>query len=200
MTWQEHILAQTRGNSDHPHLLLLSTGIMLVWSTELDGVLMIHADGVDADTAKNGNASANLMHEFTAASLTELMHQQAGHPFVLVVWSLDCEYCQASLDQLSKEQRAHPDLRVVTLSTDSADDAVALAAMQKKLAALSLMRNAWAFGDVAPEQLRYAIDPKWHGEMPRSYWFDADGRRAAMSGTVTHADVERFLATPRLRP
>lgn len=35
--------------------------------------------------------------------------------------------------------------------------------------------DALAFGSTPPEQLRYAIDADWHGEMPRSYWFNAAG-------------------------
>jgi hypothetical protein len=40
-TWREKTLASTEGNSDHPHLLAASTGIVLVWRTQDQGVRTI---------------------------------------------------------------------------------------------------------------------------------------------------------------
>ncbi len=139
--------------------------------------------------------SANVfIREFFADSLNTIIRQQSGHPFVLVIWSLDCEYCQASLDLLSEEKKAHPNLRVVTLSSDTLSDPQSVILMKTRLSGLGLRANAWAFSDAPPEQLRYVIDPKWHGEMPRSYWFNAEGVSTGLSGTVTHAAVMRFFA------
>ena len=137
------------------------------------------------------------IHEFGTDSLATITAKQKGHTFVLVIWSLDCEYCQSSLATLSREKREHPDLRVVTLSTDSLADKQTAIQIKKKLASLGLTANAWAFGDAPPEQLRYAIDQKWHGEMPRSYWFDSGGASTAMSGEITSDKVEKMLAAER---
>lgn len=132
---------------------------------------------------------AQILQPFEPDSLPGLIAKQQGKPFVLVVWSLDCEYCQASLKALSQERRKRKDLTVVTLSTDSVGDPQAVALMQKRLAALGMARNAWAFGMAPAEQLRYAIDPRWHGEKPRSYWFNAQGGKAAYSGVLTAAMI-----------
>jgi hypothetical protein len=40
-TWQEKTLAETQGNSDHPHLLRASNGILLVWRTQDEGIRTI---------------------------------------------------------------------------------------------------------------------------------------------------------------
>jgi hypothetical protein len=134
---------------------------------------------------------------FGADGMARIAASQKGKPFVLVVWSLECEYCQTSLSALAREKRKQKDLNVVTLATDDAGDPQAVALMKKKLAASGLTGNAWAFGDAPPEQLRYAIDPKWHGEMPRSYWFNARGERIAYSGTITPALIDRMRADRR---
>jgi hypothetical protein len=134
---------------------------------------------------------------FDANGMTRIAASQKGKPFVLVVWSLECEYCQASLSALAREKRKRKDLNVVTLATDDAGDPQAVALMKKKLAASGMTGNAWAFGDAPPEQLRYAIDPTWHGEMPRSYWFNARGERIAYSGTITPAVIARMNAGRR---
>jgi hypothetical protein len=55
-----------------------------------------------------------------------------------------------------------------------------------------MTRNAWAFGSTPPEQLRYVIDPKWHGEKPRSYWFNARGEKIAYSGVLTPATIQKL--------
>lgn len=131
---------------------------------------------------------------FNADGMTRIAVNQKGKPFVLVVWSLECEYCQASLSALAREKRKRKDFNVVTLATDAAGDPQAVVLMKKKLVASGMTGNAWAFGDAPPEQLRYAIDPKWHGEMPRSYWFNARGERIAYSGTITPEVIARLGA------
>lgn len=68
--------------------------------------------------------------------------------------------------------------------------------MMRRLFALALLAcmQTWAFGSAAPERLRHAIDHKWRGEMPRTYWFDRQGKMAAYSGMVTPEVVRRFSA------
>ena len=128
----------------------------------------------------------------TVAELEKHVASQKGKPFVLIVWSLDCEYCQISMKNMAEEKRKRKNFNIVTLSTDSAEDAEAVALMKKKLASVGMSRNAWAFGAAPPEELRYAIDPKWHGEKPRSYWFTANGESVAYSGMITAATIDRF--------
>ncbi|WP_394780533.1 hypothetical protein [Undibacterium sp.] len=138
--------------------------------------------------------AAPAIHEFTTDSLGNIIANQKGHPFVLVIWSLDCEFCQSSLDTLSKKKHANKNLRIVTLGTDSMADEQAVSLMKKKLGTLGLSADAWAFGDTPPEQLRYALDKKWHGEMPRSYWFDAQGNSTARSGVITAENFDHLMA------
>ncbi len=137
--------------------------------------------------------AAQGMREFTTGSLQRIVSEQKGNPFVLVVWSLDCAFCQTSLDNLVAEQRRRKDLRIVTVSTDSFGDSQAMAASVKRLKALGLTNNAWAFGDESPEHLRFALDPRWYGEKPRSYWFNPKGEKTAYSGVITPALIDKFM-------
>ncbi|WP_242489869.1 TlpA family protein disulfide reductase [Noviherbaspirillum cavernae] len=138
--------------------------------------------------------AAQAIQAFEADSMARLVESRKGQPFVLIVWSLDCTYCQQSLKTLAEEKRKRKNLHVVTLATDALDDPQAAALMKKKLAAVGMRGNAWAFGAAPPEQLRYAIDPKWHGEIPRTYWFNARGESVAHSGVVTAATIEKLMA------
>ncbi|MFT5164280.1 MAG: hypothetical protein ACI9FJ_002881, partial [Alteromonadaceae bacterium] len=42
-------------------------------------------------------------------------------------------------------------------------------------------------------QGRYAIDPSWYGELPRSYFYDAAGGRTAKSGLVNNETLKKWL-------
>lgn len=136
--------------------------------------------------------AASPIQPFDADGMARIVASQKGKPFVLIVWSLDCEYCQISMKNMAEEKRKRKNFNIVTLSTDSAEDAEAVVLMKKKLASVGMSRNAWAFGAAPPEELRYAIDPKWHGEKPRSYWFTANGESVAYSGMITAATIDRF--------
>ena len=138
--------------------------------------------------------AAFAIQPFEPDSMARIIASQNGKSFVLIVWSLDCEFCQASLNTLAQEKRRHRNLQVVTLATDPLGDAQVAALMKKKLASVGITGNAWAFGAAPPEQLRYAVDSKWHGEMPRSYWFNAHGEKTAYSGVITPAVVAKFTA------
>ncbi len=132
--------------------------------------------------------AAPAIQVFQTDSMARIIAGQKGKPFVLMVWSLDCEYCQASLNTLAQEKRKRKDLTVVTLATDALGDAQ----VKKKLGSIGLGTNAWAFSAAPQEQLRYAIDAKWHGEMPRSYWFNAKGERVGYSGLITAEIITKF--------
>lgn len=144
------------------------------------------------------SAMASTIQSFEPDTLSRIVESQRGKPFVLVVWSLDCVYCQTSLKNLSEEKSKGKgkgrDLNIITISTDSSSDQEAVAMMKQRLEPLGLAGNAWAYGNAAPEQLRYAIDPKWHGEKPRSYWFDAAGARVANSGVITSKTIAKWGA------
>ena len=141
--------------------------------------------------------AGTLLQPFEPDSITHIVEKQKGKPFVMIVWSLDCEFCQASLKTLATEKRKRSGLNIVTVSTDNAGDPQSAELMQKRLAALQMTSDAWAFGSAPSEQLRYAIDPKWHGEMPRSYWFNAKGEKIAYSGVLTSAAIERLSMQSR---
>ena len=134
--------------------------------------------------------AADRVAVFESANAARIAASQQGKPFVLVVWSLDCVYCKRNFDALGKLRAQHPGLRVVTLATDSAE---ASPQVQKTLERVRLTRNAWVFGHEPQERLRYAVDPDWMGEMPRTYFYRADGQRQGVSGVISEADWARHL-------
>jgi iron complex outermembrane receptor protein len=43
------------------------------------------------------------------------------------------------------------------------------------------------------ERLRFSIDPTWHGELPRSYFYAADDSFKAHSGILTEEKLQEFF-------
>lgn len=134
------------------------------------------------------------LQPFETNSLARIIEQNKGKPFVLILWSLDCEYCQASLKTLAQEKRKRPNLKIVTLATDAMTDPQTAKLIRKRLNSLGMHANAWAFGAAPAEQLRHALDPGWHGEMPRSYWFNASGEKLAYSGVLDTALIDKYAS------
>jgi thiol-disulfide isomerase/thioredoxin len=134
----------------------------------------------------SGTAAAETLCVFEPDSMQKIKTERAGKPTVsvIMVWALDCAYCIESFRALEQIRR-HWKADVITIATDRADDAEAVAAVRKKLQAGGLRSQAWAFGSAPEEQLRYGIDPKWRGELPRSYWFNGQGKVVAHSGVIT---------------
>jgi thiol-disulfide isomerase/thioredoxin len=139
-----------------------------------------------------GAYAGEKIHSFAPDSFSQIVASHTGKPFVVLVWGLDCEYCLASFNALAEAQRKHK-FSVVTIAIDRVDDAEATSLIKKNLEASGLGTNMWAFSSAPPEQLRYAIDPKWRGETPRSYWFNARAERVAHSGVITSETVAKLL-------
>lgn len=135
--------------------------------------------------------AGDTLHVFGQDSFARIQASHAGKPFVVVVWGLECAYCDSSFAALAEVQRKQG-FEVVTIATDAADDPQARRLIMKKLHLSGLVSEAWAFGNAPVEQLRYAIDPKWFGEMPRTYWFNAQGEKRAYSGALSTSVIDKL--------
>lgn len=155
----------------------------------------IAAVGLSLLCMVSGAARAALaIAPFQADSLSKIVTAHKGRPFLLLVWSLDCVFCKASMVELARQQRKGARLDVVTVATDSVNDSGTRTHLVERLRNAGLTSTNWAFGDAPAEQLRFAVDPKWHGELPRSYWYDAKGTRSAYSGTLTEQVISKYSA------
>lgn len=136
-------------------------------------------------------ASAAELRPFTAGSLAAIQERFAGRPFILVLWSTSCTHCADELRMLGQLVGAVPSLPLAIVSTDTAEDAPDIRLMLERFGLDRL--DTWVFTDAVPERLRYAIDPAWRGELPRSYLFDSAHRRKAHSGLLDERQVRHWL-------
>ena len=128
---------------------------------------------------------------FVSGSLAQIVAAHAQRPFILSFWSLTCAHCQEELALLAKLQRQYPALELVLVSTDTPEDNAAISAT---LSRMKLARvESWVFADSFADRLRFEVDRKWHGELPRTYFYQNGQVTQAVSGKLDAASTEQWL-------
>lgn len=146
-------------------------------------LLSLLSVGVTADT-----------QPFTRQSLERILADYQNQPMVLAFWSLDCTYCQTEMRYFGNQLKQTTAFHLVLVATDSISDK---AQIDARLAELNLTGTpSWAFAQSA-ESLRFHIDQDWYGELPRTYFFYADGRVEAKSGQFNEAEFQAWLNASR---
>lgn len=133
-------------------------------------------------------AETAALKPFVAGSYQQLLDSKANKPFMLVVWSITCSSCLKDMALLNKMHKANPKINMVMLATDdtSATEQIQKILVKNDLAGL----ENWLFADDNPQKLRYEIDPKWYGEMPRTYFLNKSHEREGISGVLSQEDYE----------
>lgn len=139
-----------------------------------------------------GPAVSGELRSFNTGSLATIQQIYAGRPFILTFWSLTCAHCAKELQLFGKWARAGRCLPLVIVSTDSlADEPAVRATLQHHGLGEA---DVWLFADPLPERLRYAVDPAWYGELPRTYFYDSAHRREAHSGVLDEQQLRAGLS------
>ena len=128
---------------------------------------------------------------FVAGSLAQIQAARQGKPFVLAFWSIGCTHCPAELKTLGELKRRHPKLDVVLVAADTPDDAVQTAQLAKSYGLGKV--EQWVFADPMPERLRFEIDRRWYGELPRTHFYDRSHKVEAVSGIVPEERLQRWI-------
>lgn len=135
--------------------------------------------------------AAQEIKPFVRGSYQQIVSARQGKPFIVNFWSLTCSYCKVELSMFKKLAKKYPGLDLVLISTDSPEEAAPISAT---LAKFSLGKaEAWVFADSYTERLRFEVDKKWYGELPRTYFFNADNEVKAISGKLDQGDVEQWI-------
>lgn len=141
-------------------------------------------------------ASAGEPASFGVDSLAAIRARHVGRPFILALWSVNwCGHCIAELTMLGRIVQSGQALPLVLVSTDTPESATAIEATLKRLGLAR--QESWVFDDDIPERLRYAIDPAWRGELPRTYLYDTDHRRETVTGVLDEAALKDWLKRQR---
>jgi len=136
-------------------------------------------------------SAAQEIKPFVRGSYQEIVATRKNKPFIVNFWSLSCGYCMVELEMLKKLAKKFPKLDLVLVSTDSPEEKKLVSAT---LAKYSLGRaEAWVFADSYTERLRFEVDKKWQGELPRTYFFSPKGEVTAISGKLEQKEVEQWI-------
>jgi hypothetical protein len=109
-------------------------------------------------------------------------------PTIIALWSTECPHCKKNLGLFAEMAKTDTRLELITVATEplSAD-------VVTSLNRINVPGRRYAYGTDAPEAIAYSLDPKWHGELPRTLIFDGRGNRAAISGTLDAATLRKSL-------
>ncbi len=139
----------------------------------------------------SAQALADNIKPFNTESFKTLKEDFSSKPFVVSLWSVDCLPCRVELEMLGQLKKDDPDFPLILISTDTFD---------KHEEATFILEDyeldqieSWMFADAFIERLRFSIDPNWYGELPRSYFYNADHAFTAHSGILTRETLLSML-------
>ncbi len=129
---------------------------------------------------------------FVRGSYERIVASHTGKPFVVSFWSLSCTNCREDLTMFGKLARKYPGFKLVLIATDSPDQNKEI---EQTLQRYRLERaESWVFAESYAERLRYEVDKEWYGELPRTYFFNAQGKvESSLSGVLDHMQTERWI-------
>jgi hypothetical protein len=139
-----------------------------------------------------GPAVASELKPFDAKSAAAIQRAHVGRPYIMVMWSLYCEPCRHDMKLWGALRQKYPAVAFVLVSTDGEGERAKVAQFLRQHDLREV--ETWMFADEFTERVRYAIDPSWRGELPRTYVHDAAHRRQAHSGIVDPKALESWLA------
>lgn len=139
------------------------------------------------------HAEQNSLQPFAPGSYQQILAQNINQPFVLAIWSITCPSCLKDMALINELHKAHPKLKIIMLTTDDLSASEQISNILSKSDLTSL--ENWVFADENAQKLQYEIDPKWYGELPRTYFFDAAHQRTGISGVISKQDYEARLAS-----
>lgn len=134
---------------------------------------------------------AGELKPFGHGSMAQIAAAREGKPFILGFWSISCSHCQEDLALLGEFSQKHPTAQVVLVSTDTPEDSAAIGATLQRHGLGS--GEAWVFADAFADRLRFEVDRKWYGELPRTYFYDAAHGVTAFSGKLDAGRLERWV-------
>ena len=139
----------------------------------------------------NSSSDQSQLSTFLPGSYETILKRYQGRPFLMVFWSLDCPPCFQELTMLGKLIENYPAFNLVLVSTDSPGDRKELLRVINDKGIASA--EVWVFSEANSPRIRHDVDRIWYGELPRSYFFDGQQNRQAVSGVLEREVIERWL-------
>lgn len=129
---------------------------------------------------------------FSQTTFKHIKQQYQGQKWLLILWSVECPPCFKELELIKKLHKKNSDLAVVLINTDDNQEFSSARVEIISHYQLNQLSNYY-FVEGQASQNRYMIDPTWYGELPRSYFIDAQGIFHGKSGLVEVQLIEKWL-------
>lgn len=138
------------------------------------------------------DSSAVSIEPFDESSLATIKKRYEGQAFVLVFWSIHCEFCGQEMSYWRVLKRKHPGVPVVMVSTDTPSE-------REKVERFIERHNPgkgefWMFAADRQQAIRRAVDGKWHDKMGRIYLYDVGHRQSYSSGAMNRSKVNDWMS------
>jgi thiol-disulfide isomerase/thioredoxin len=139
-----------------------------------------------AQASSSDSESVNLQL-FEVGSFEKIVVDKNKQDHLVVLWSFDCPPCIKELEKISELHQQFPDYQLTLINTDGVEEQVRV---KRLLAKYNLTKlDNWGFSNTNEERLRYDIDPRWFGDLPRSYFFTIQGKVKRLQGALTSAEL-----------
>ena len=142
----------------------------------------------------NNFAEANQsdLKPFDAGSYQKILTNNANKPFLFIIWSITCSSCLKEMPLIGAIHQKNPQLKIIMLAADDISEVDQIQAILKKNSLSDV--ESWSYASENTQKLQFEIDPKWYGELPRTYFFDKKHQRDGMSGVLSELDYNANLA------
>ncbi|MFT3818169.1 MAG: hypothetical protein QM750_11145 [Rubrivivax sp.] len=114
----------------------------------------------------------------------------AGRRAIVHLWGLTCAPCIEELSRWAAFIERRPQAPIVLIEVEPADPARIQATLRRAGVNGGRQYVVQGFPD---ERWRYAVDPRWGGELPRTLLLEATGAMRAFSGAADFAALQRWL-------
>jgi len=138
-------------------------------------------------------ADNKTLQPFIDGSYQQILATHEGRPMVFVIWSLTCSSCLKEMSSLNEWRKKTPTVEMILLSTDDISEQTEVQQVLQKHG-LDGLEN-WIFADENAQKLRFQIDPRWYGEMPRMYFFNAKHERTGVSGVLSEQEYRDRISS-----
>lgn len=141
--------------------------------------------------APTSTLAAQEIKPFVRGSYQQIISARQGKPFIISFWSLSCGHCMDEMATLKKLAKKYSRLDLVLVSTDTPEEKKSVTAALARFSPRKA--ETWLFAESYTDPLYFEIDKKWHGELPRTYFFNAKNEVTAISGKLEYEEVEQWV-------
>jgi len=137
-------------------------------------------------TSSTLNSTVSLQ-SFELGSFEKIVTGKNKQDHLVVLWSFDCPPCITELEKISDLHQQFPNYQLTLINTDAVDEQLRVKKILKQFNLAEL--DNWGYANSDEEKLRYDIDPRWYGDLPRSYFFPLQGKIKRLRGALSSDEL-----------